>query len=1644
MERRVRLFIGGVEVEFKTVPDILYNFQVDSVTDPQAKKIPYSKTITIPGTKQNNRIFDNFFLNDYLTGADNFDATKKTEFTIYLDSDVYETGYCRLDSVLRNKEYYEYSVSLFGGLGEFFYNLSYSDNPAGEDEKRKISDLTFFASPSSQEVLEPGFTINKETIQEAWDEMDDDASVWSVVNFASAYNGLPDDFDADKVLMNVGFRESGVTTGGTPSRPAGRTTNVVTAVTEDGKTYKTFGGYALANLSREYTAAEMREFRSYLMRPVLNCRKVIEACARPENNGGWEIVLDPSYFNSGNDYWQNMWVTLPLLSSLDYTTSEVSTSATAIIDTQYATGNTQTTDRRGTKIGDPGYFEDRLVYLSESDSGMGYDINVKLKLNVEGVQNTSLTNLVIAGYSQAGNINYASAIYVQLVAYDAFGNPVAGSDVYYMTSGYGVKRSGRGATGTMAATMLTPSDWNYTQPYGNGYVTSRGTAFVKSGGTYTWNEDISLTAQNVPGGSTLKLLVTKVYKEGGSLNSGKYLLNLSVGQTAEYTPTQFNNFSATLLSSKISFRSSSGIRTGAQFSKKQLLDTDYSPCEFLLSYAKIFGLYFLKDPVKKKISILTRKNFFRQEVVDINKYIDRTAFKVTPLVFDSKWYDWNLEADESEYGKAYENTYGKKYGAQKINTGYNFNRSTKEVLSGNIFKGAVQVLERSNAFCYVGTDKAAKPWMFPGYSYLLYNTADSTDTYEVEVPPSSTIDAFSGFTDGYLYYDLYDKVQLHTADNSASDGVNVLLLHTGSKSLSNGALSLNYYITDDNSWMNILNDSNPCWLWTNSEVDMQSNSIAIKVEEVPYFSRYRNDNGYIVRAMDFGKPDEVYIPGAYYREGSTIYEQFWKDYISDLYSKDSRVVRTKMLIRETPTIEWLRRFYYFDNVLWRMTSINDYNVGKDNLTEVEFVRVQDMDNYANGGSQGNAEIKITLSKNYIGSSGGTVEYTITIPDNGAWYIENRNSDISSISVSAGTGNYTGTWTVDENETLDPRNLTLVAYASNSSASVVLTQGVEEITLEALDGATIGADGGDLRFRVISQGLPWTASTDYTNIVDSFNPESGPATTSAGTTFVAHITRNTVRYRRQCKVTVTNSEGNSATINVLQSQATAPSTLTVRPDYKTGIPASGLTYEGIVSCSENWIAKNYYEDVIYVTPTSGTSGDTNVLFTVLPNTDEGERRSTVSFYRESTFPSDPVLAYIIQEGTVTGNTYFLFNGGVSVTISYDAYSHLISWMTDYDPPYTLRITQGGVSETYTGITDKFKEILITEPVGEPVDGKYTYTVEGIVNGVVLATREFYRFAEPQPDYHFTWLSGATTLEDALPSTTTAHTITWDSDYPDLEINVNGYVGTNMRASFSLTTGVTGQSALTLNFPAYTGTSYMRYVARYDYGVGIWGAETLTFYQSSGSTPEPPTPVEPYFNFLSGGNTSGTPLPATTTSHTVTWETNIPQVKMVVYWSSGNTPTFTKLFYSAYTTSERSLTLDIGENETFQRRNYQVNAFNTGLDDIPYVNFYQAAAAVNFVWGSSPYPTTRTPMAKSGGTVTVSWTTDEPAVTIEIHRNLYQYNVSVDDELIATEDITGGNSFTFTVPNNSTNNIRRLGAFAKIRGNYLPRMLIFYQA
>jgi hypothetical protein len=82
---------------------------------------------------------------------------------------------------------------------------------------------------------------------------------------------------------------------------------------------------------------------------------------------------------------------------------------------------------------------------------------------------------------------------------------------------------------------------------------------------------------------------------------------------------------------------------------------------------------------------------------------------------------------------------------------------------------------------------------------------------------------------------------------------------------------------------------------------------------------------------------------------------------------------------------WLRRFYWFENSLWRLNEIKDLNVGSFGTTKMEFIKVQDPENYKleKIEYQGHNELVITTLT--IPSTGGTAQGYMFEQSAGGWF-----------------------------------------------------------------------------------------------------------------------------------------------------------------------------------------------------------------------------------------------------------------------------------------------------------------------------------------------------------------------------------------------------------------------------------------------------------------------------------------------------------------------------------------------------------------------------------------------------------------------------------------------------------------------------------
>lgn len=880
MRQSVSLYIAGRRADLNSDSFILTNYTTEDLYNPAVVKNSYTQQITLPGTPTNNAIFGASYRLDHTNGNGGsgpfFSAAYKTPFVLRADDGtVLQRGYVKLDNVIQKANAVSYKITLYGGLGSFLYDLAYDD--AGN--KRTLATLDYLGGGED----ELDFTITAQAVEDAWAE-DTEAgqpdSLWKVLNFAPAYNGIPD-----------GNFEPGLAIGD----PAdyGLPTSV------DG--YSTRSGYALFKLAKDADEWAVKDFRSYLQRPVLSMRAFLKAIQKPGNNGGHTVTLrgleDVAPF-------RGLWLTLPLLPSIGtvkkksgaLSLSEVTPSGSGVVG--------------------------RLAVVGTVPSGTTMDVNLHMDLLANSSAGAAHLNLVGEGQQ--------TVMFVQAVGYDANGGMVGGTPLraYY--------------TNPSEFNVVTPESLaqqcHYTPAFREYEATIRSTdTWDEHGSAYLFSEqlDLSFTAQNV---ARVDIVCkAMIMQDDGTIidQGGNYIrLYKDNGDPVDTTQT------AELDTGTVNYTTTDTLRSGTIITKSMLLSTSQTPADYLLALCKIFGLYIVYDEPTAQITIMPRQDFYNTglPVVDITDRVDRSRdITVTPFAFNAKWYELALPDVGGAFAKEYQDTWGVRYGSQRINTGFDFNSDVNDIFRDVPLKSAATVL-RNGRYWNIITDNAKhQPSVFvdKGNKYTLWNGDGETKEYDISCPSSAAaVDYYNTALPGYDKQGAA-KLELASADNKAVDGQDILVLRDGSVTYEG------FQLTDDTPLMDAINNGTPCWILSS---DPWSQSVT-----VPLYRRYDFTGTEITGSMDFGVPRELNIPNVEYDPDCTMYAKYWQAYIRDRYHVDSKVMRCRVCWDGiVVNADLLRRFYFFRGAVWVLNRIINHSRLTWDATECEFVQVQDMANYTGG------------------------------------------------------------------------------------------------------------------------------------------------------------------------------------------------------------------------------------------------------------------------------------------------------------------------------------------------------------------------------------------------------------------------------------------------------------------------------------------------------------------------------------------------------------------------------------------------------------------------------------------------------------------------------------------------------------------------
>lgn len=909
MKRTIELWIDGKRADLSDGSLIQFNYTQEDLTNPTIVENAYSQSVTLPGTPTNNKIFSAFWRTDRRTGS-LYDAAARVPFLIFAGAELMQRGYCKLNTVQRKSATSDYSVTLYGGLGGFFYTLMYD----ADGDKLSLADLDYDMSLD--------FAINRRAVLDAWEVLMDgyteggsfdnsfdesfegesySPAIWQVLNFAPAYNGIPtENFSADKAVAPVGTLY-------------GLYDN---RVDEDGNVCRSSNGHTIVSLDKAYDEWGVKDLRSYLQRPVISIKAIFEALQRLATANGYTLTLGSDFFNSSNPYYTKTWLTLPRLNTIKQTSQEAEV-AIQIPQTQWQSS------------------ADLEIDLQPKPVGTAVDIDVTVQLYAYTSQSLD-EDAYYFGFSDLVNDKEVrNGVVMQLVGYDADGNIIEASEAK-------TAQSLVHGTSVTSNTILTASGYT---PKGGASAGATYTGKFEEAGleTYRFTEAIPFA---ISGNNITRLVLYVRSAQVQNDFAGQYVVtknDLFDGNT-QATALDDRIDLATVRFVEVgggaeTYQTVVSTRSGVTITKELLLSGSKTPADYLISFAKTFGLVFLYDNISKTVTVTSRDaQYSGAQTIDLTRRIATDkGITIKPYSYDARWYEWSAPM-QGAFADYYEKIYGRAFGMQRVNTSYPFNATHKAMLSNYAFTGAAEVMRRSKYNMNVESGKPCPaPFVEGGNTYTLYNGEGEGVDFDIVCPPNHA--TFTHWNASHPSYDAVGRPQFEGEDNAAIEQRDTLLFYDG---IQEGDAISEIAVTDDTPTMAFLNEDTPCWLLG---ADLTLGGLT----RLPHFGRYVILAGNVTHSLDFGHPAELAVLSIAEDTTAPIYERRWAAYLADRYDKDSKVMTAYVRLDGLQVGEnLLRQFYWYDNSLWVLNRIINHSLRDDAPTQCEFVQVQDTDNYDNG------------------------------------------------------------------------------------------------------------------------------------------------------------------------------------------------------------------------------------------------------------------------------------------------------------------------------------------------------------------------------------------------------------------------------------------------------------------------------------------------------------------------------------------------------------------------------------------------------------------------------------------------------------------------------------------------------------------------
>ena len=902
----IQLFLAGEEVELTQNISFPLNKTFSNLNNPTDIIAEYSKSINIPMSAKNNRIFANAYRLDRAIvggGSENLglylDPTKRIPMTLMYNGTLIMKGYAKYVSATYSLSNKYYTINIIGDLGTVFQEMmnivTRKDLLGDRDEKYLIKATEVWSGADYSDYRVHWDTVLHSWLNDdplCWDENDSDRYIlYDVMGFAPSHQGLYSDFDSKKIQ-----------TDSSNLKEISKFLEEKWATKLPLEQVEKLGASdAVGDGLKDY---QMNEFRSYKLKPYIYINQLFKIFSRKcKAITGYEWDLDRSWFNVNNPYWCRLCYMFDYLDKADPSDKD-------IVPEKFANASSTTTISQNKLETNNNNYQNQvsmntIVFKNTDNYSDGLIIHpLNIHFGCRIAKNPNVSRLI----SKKIDLLEDTQVYFTIQVYDIKTGKIKNT-LRYWTNG----------SGNNAGTVEGFDESNY--------LTLMGGLSTQSGGVYLNDVDYYVTTPKIgidgvyPNGVELRVITEYTnmtgYPSASGSKHGVYLWSYSYKDKKKIKnkyialhPGVFNDGS-----NSISFfeniedvYSLHNWKTNTPFTLEYLYKSDEPLFNIILQYTKMFGLHWIIDYSNKKISIKSKKSLFSDHsIVDYNDRVDRSQpFIIEPINIQNKYIKFNYDDVDGNKYTGYRDTYGVNIGELSINTGYEFNNESK-----NLFEGI-------------------KPSSASSKTYVTFKQLYNWDGSSTIVPK------------------IERRIMIDCEDEDESKSISLNNWYLRGANIQTTDLIL---ISDDSALMNANNIS--CYL--NPEY-AELYSLGETTTSFPIFSNvvqftnstlWDNKNTYTVL---FNVPNEEYTYNHLMNKvgNYSVYKLFWEKYINEVYNIQNKKVTAYLRI---DPIEYERikfnRFVTIDNQLFMINKVIDYDINTNKSTKVELIQINDPDNYTN-------------------------------------------------------------------------------------------------------------------------------------------------------------------------------------------------------------------------------------------------------------------------------------------------------------------------------------------------------------------------------------------------------------------------------------------------------------------------------------------------------------------------------------------------------------------------------------------------------------------------------------------------------------------------------------------------------------------------